>query len=256
MVNLIGSKLSKIEKSEMEYFNKLAGRYDDNYHYHEPFTKYKIDKKAQELFNHIKPKVGGHRLKMLEVGCGTGEYTKRIAKLFPSAKIVGLDISKNIISVAKRKCNNVNNISFVVESAYATSFPKESFDVVFGYYVLHHLSPRKLVKEIHRVLKPGGLAFFYEPNILNPAVYLIKSNKYLKQKAGDSPHESAINPLKIKSYFSKFNIINVSTSEFILPLNFLSLKLLVKLDKFTSLFKSLPIINMLGGSVQIFVQKE
>lgn len=248
-------KLSKAEESEKRYFDKIAKEYDDNYHYSEPFTKYKINKKSGEFIRIAKKysKVGGN---ILEVGCGTGEYTKHVAEAFPRSKLTALDISGHVIDIAKKKCLNDENISFVVRSAYRTGFCKESFDIVFGFYVLHHVSAKKLMREAYRVLKPGGLVFFYEPNLLNPIVYFIKSSKSLKKRVGDTPHEWAINPLTISKYFSGFKIINIATSEFVPPLSLIGTDSLITIDRLTSYLKYIPLIKYFGGSVRLVLQKK
>lgn len=250
------NKLTKIEISEKEYFNKIAEKYDNNYHYLEPFTKYKIAKKVSEFAKHIKSYTEKNNLKMLELGCGTGEYTKKVARLFPKSKIIGLDISEQTVSIAKMKCKENENVSFVVKSAYHSGFPKESFDVIFGFYVLHHLSILKFRKEMFRILKSGGVAFFYEPNLINPAVYLIKSNKYLKEKVGDSTYEWAINPLTIEKKLNSFKMIKVATSEYILPLSIIPLKIMIIVDTITDYLKHIPFIKHFGGSVYIFMTKK
>jgi ubiquinone/menaquinone biosynthesis C-methylase UbiE len=249
-------RLSEIEINEKEYFNKLARKYDENYHYQEPFTKYKFAKKSTEFERLVNSRSITGKLKMLEIGCGTGEYTKRVARLFPEAQITGLDISEQVVSLARKKCKNLKNISFVVKSAYNTNFPKESFDIIFGFYVLHHLKTSKLRREILRILKPGQLVFFYEPNIINPVVYMVKSNKYLKNKVGDSPHEWGINPFTIRKQLRGFRILSIVTSEFVFPWNKIPLNVLIAIDKISGYFKYVPLLKYLGGSVYIFAIKK
>ncbi|MBU0572820.1 class I SAM-dependent methyltransferase [Patescibacteria group bacterium] len=246
---------TKREVEERKYFNRIALTYDKNYGYKDKFTEYKINKKCTEFVNFVTAKYGKKSLRILEIGCGTGEYTKAIASRLPQSSVVALDISEKIIKVARRKCAELDNVSFITKNAYSTGFKKGTFDVVCGYYVLHHLYLTKINIEIARVLKPGGIAFFYEPNILNPVVYLIKSTPYLKKKAGDSKDEWAINPLTLGGYFAPFEV-NVSMTEFIWPLKVFSLPLLIRIDKVFSLFGKLPIVKYLGGSVQIRMKKQ
>jgi ubiquinone/menaquinone biosynthesis C-methylase UbiE len=243
------------EFHEEVHFNKLASKYDEKYGYNNLFTQYKIEKKINEFVQFIRSNNPKENLVILEIGCGTGEYTQKIAKKFPKSKLMALDISKKIIEIAKYKCQRFKNVEFIVKSAYATGLEDNSVDVVCGFYVLHHLDLSIAVKEIVRILKPKGLAFFYEPNILNPLVFLIKSNKFLKMRVGDSPDEWAINPLTISRYFSNFKMIKNYTSEFILPLRFIPFKWLKFLDKITLLCRFLPIISYLGGSVVLGFQK-
>jgi ubiquinone/menaquinone biosynthesis C-methylase UbiE len=250
-------QLTKKELRERKHFDTFADRYDFNYQYSKPFTQYKIDKKSKEFARLVKKYIKKESPKILEIGCGTGEYTKRMAKNLPKANIVGLDISKNVLEIAKDKCKNARNVSFTQKSIYNNSFKKDSFDVICGFYVLHHLEMSKIVKEVFRILKEGGVIFFYEPNILNPIVFLIKKTKFLKKMVGDSPDEWAINPLKVKKQFgNQFEIIQVKQTEFVWPLHFFKLKTLILLDKITHDFQKIPIINYLGGSVQICLRKK
>lgn len=244
------------ESREKIHFNKLAPKYDESYGYNNAFTQYKINKKINEFVEFVTFNNPKENLVIVEIGCGTGEYTQKIATKFPKARLIGLDISKKIIEVAERKCKGLKNVSFVVKSAYDTGLENNSADVICGFYALHHLDLPIARREITRILKPGGLAFFYEPNILNPLVFLIKSNKFLKRKAGDSPDEWAINPLTISRYFPNFKLIRSYTSEFIWPLKFIPFRYLKLLDRITLPCRSLPIINYLGGSVVVSFQKK
>ena len=248
---------SKNELTEKEHFNKMASSYDTNYGYSDSFTEYKLNKKTTSFVNLIKPYIKNKKnLKILEVGCGTGEYTVRIAKHFPKTKIIGLDISNNILKVARKKCKTQKNVSFTAQSAYKTKLKNDSVDVVYGFYALHHLDIKKFKQEALRILKPNGVVYFYEPNILNPVVFLIKSNKFLKSKVGDSPDEWAINPIGIKKEFTGFNKVDILMSEYVWPLKFIPSEVLILIDKTISPMNKIPVIKYLGGSVQIFFQKK
>ncbi|MEM3394157.1 MAG: class I SAM-dependent methyltransferase, partial [Candidatus Methanomethylicia archaeon] len=93
-----------------------------------------------------------HGVRVLELGCGTGVYTRKLAKKFPGLGITAIDISEKIISIAKEKLKKYKNVKFKVASAYNTGLRASSVDVVFGFYVLHHLDLEKVVSEISRVL--------------------------------------------------------------------------------------------------------
>lgn len=249
------NKYTQSEVNELSHFNKLSKSYDANYNYNDPFTIYKIVKKSKSFASLLKKTIRTESLKILEIGCGTGEYTKYIGRYFPKSKIIGLDISDKIIEVARDKCKSLKNVSFVTQSAYKTNFKDEQFDVVCGFYVLHHLKSAKLSKEILRVLKKEGYVYFCEPNLLNPIVYLIKSNKILKKMAGDSPDEWAINPLTIRKDLKGFKEISISMSEFIIPLKILSYKLKVDIDRVFDHLNGVPLLRYLGGTVRILFKK-
>lgn len=105
------------------------------------------------------------------------------------------------------------------------------------------------------MLKKEGYVYFCEPNLLNPIVYLIKSNKILKKMAGDSPDEWAINPLTIRKDLKGFKEISISMSEFIIPLKILSYKLKVDIDRVFDHLNGVPLLRYLGGTVRILFKK-
>jgi len=252
------NKLSQRELKEKIFFDSVAKKYDKNYGYNLPFTKYKISKKIDkfisliEKFSYLKK---ADKLNLLEVGCGTGEYTWRVAKKLKTDRILGLDISKNVLDLAKIKCNKYKNVSFTRQSIYKTTFKNNTFDVIYCFYTLHHVDNRKFFEEISRILKPGGLLFVCEPNILNPLVFLIKSNKFIKKIVGDSPNEWGVNPLIVNRYSSDLKMLDINYSEYIIPVLFLPDKFLKIIDKITNLVSHIPIFKMLGGSIQILFIK-
>lgn len=249
-------KITTNEKNEKLHFDLHAKEYDANYHYVEPFTKYKIEKKFNNLVKFIKKNYGSKSIRILEIGCGTGEYTIKIAKKFTKSKIVALDISPKILKVAKNKCKDSKNISFICKSVYETKLKEKSFDIIVGYYILHHIDISKFVKEASRVLKSGGLVYLYEPNILNPIVYIIKSNKWLKTKLGDSPDEWAINPISVKKVFKGFEPLKISTSEYLWPIKWINVKYMIFIDKITTYFRFVPLLKYFGGSVELMFKKK
>jgi ubiquinone/menaquinone biosynthesis C-methylase UbiE len=91
--------------------------------------------------------------KILDVGCGTGI----ISELYPSLDILGIDISRGMLSHHKGKHQYA--------SATDIPFSDNSFDSVICRSVLHHLhEPTKALQEIRRVLKPGGRFVCWETN--------------------------------------------------------------------------------------------
>lgn len=243
------------EEREREHFNKMFKIYDEKYTYHDLFTQYKINKKFLEFLKIIQKYYPAKKLTIAEFGCGTGEYTQRIAKFIPNAKIIGIDIAEKVLDVAKNKCKGFKNVSFLRKSVYRTGIKNSSVDIVVGFYALHHFDTQKTYQEINRILKKGGLVFFYEPNIINPLVYIIKSSKFLKEKVGDTPNEWAINPFTIAKIFKGYEVIRLNSSEFIWPLRFIPFTLLKFLDKSTFVLGFIPGINFLGGSLVLCLRK-
>jgi len=103
----------------------------------------------------------------LEIGCGNGTGAKIIKKCFSPKKIVATDLDPFMINVAKR---NVHDPLIIFETGDATKLKYQTgqFDGVFVFDALHHIPGpqwQDCLKEIYRVLKPGGLFFIYDVSI-------------------------------------------------------------------------------------------
>jgi len=106
--------------------------------------------------------------RVLEYGCGPGGYATRLAKA--GASVVAIDISPEAIRQARTRIGERLDVELLEMNAESMDFPDGDFDVVCGTGILHHLDLERAFGEIHRVLKPGGRAFFVEPLGHNPAI--------------------------------------------------------------------------------------
>jgi len=107
---------------------------------------------------------------LLDLGCGAGENSVYFAK--KGALCVAADYSPGMVEVALQlaAANNVK-ISGRTMNAIALDCPDNSFDFVYASNLLHHLpDPYKVILEMHRVLKPGGKACFWDPLRHNPII--------------------------------------------------------------------------------------
>jgi SAM-dependent methyltransferase len=98
-------------------------------------------------------------MKVVDLGCGTGTVTCAIAESFPNAHIQGIDPSHNLLEKARQlqEKQQLNNLDFIQGDAYSLNLPSASIDFVYGRLLLQHLpEPIKALKEIAKVLKPGG----------------------------------------------------------------------------------------------------
>mgnify|MGYP000143151397 CR=1 FL=1 len=115
--------------------------------------------------------------RLLDIGCGDGVAEMFMAKLLPGCRVDGIDISAKSIAAASEK--NISGASFTVYDGKQIPFPDNSFDILFMAAVLHHVDftyHAVLMKEMHRVLKPGGRVYLFEHNPLNPVTrYLVNT---------------------------------------------------------------------------------
>jgi ubiquinone/menaquinone biosynthesis C-methylase UbiE len=107
---------------------------------------------------------------VLEYGCGPGSSAFLLAGHVTN--VVGIDISEVAIVQAEKEARRegLRNVTFEVMNAEELRFPNDSFDMICGSAILHHLDLRKAFSELARTLKPGGSALFVEPLGHNPAI--------------------------------------------------------------------------------------
>ena len=97
----------------------------------------------------------------MDLACGTGILTREIAKKFPSANIVGIDITKSYLDVAKENSNSFDNISFILDDAEEFKLDSK-FDCITASYLPKYCDPEILVKNCINHLKPGGKIVFHD----------------------------------------------------------------------------------------------
>jgi malonyl-CoA O-methyltransferase len=101
---------------------------------------------------------------ILDLGCGTGFFTRKLANLYPESKVLGIDFAPNMIEQAKEKIdeNNLTNtfVSFKCEDAEKTTLADQSIDLIFSNLLFPCCDIPKLLKECFRLLKPKGLLLF------------------------------------------------------------------------------------------------
>jgi ubiquinone/menaquinone biosynthesis C-methylase UbiE len=94
---------------------------------------------------------------VLDIGCGGGIYTKKIAQM-GAKSITALDYSSVMLEATKETCNEFENVSYVVADATNIPLEDEQFDVIFSRAVIHHLPDlHAYFKEAYRLLKPSGI---------------------------------------------------------------------------------------------------
>ena len=134
-------------------------------------------------------------LRVLEIGCGRGDFAIWLANQSPGAEIIGVDFSDVAIATARRRADNGSRVTFQVGDSESLSFSDASFDYVISCECLEHvLYPRKMAAEMFRVLKPGGQFILTTENYFNGMILLwIKTwltGAPFDSGSGVQPHES------------------------------------------------------------------
>ncbi|MFQ5699576.1 MAG: methyltransferase domain-containing protein [Myxococcota bacterium] len=98
---------------------------------------------------------------LLDVGCGPGTITFDLARRVAPGRVVGIDVAHEVVAAAAESARaegGVTGVTFAVDDVYALDRKDGSFDVVHAHQLLQHPSdPVAALREMRRVLRPGGL---------------------------------------------------------------------------------------------------
>lgn len=100
------------------------------------------------------------KIKILDIGCALGDFTKQVWQLNSKNDIFGIDISKNAITRISKKYPDMR---FILGSLPNLSFKENYFDLILCLEVLYYLNPKDRIKSletIKKALKPDGYFFF------------------------------------------------------------------------------------------------
>ncbi len=99
------------------------------------------------------------KLRLVDLGCGTGRFLDFVKQAWPRLPVVGLDLSEAYLREAKRHLKRWSRVKLVVGKAEAIPLPDASQDAVTSIFTFHELPPevrRAVFREAARVLKPAG----------------------------------------------------------------------------------------------------
>lgn len=128
------------------------------------FPQSNMESRKMKAFSDILPMLHGKNI--LDVGCGLGTLTIKIANAKPDALVHGIDLLDSVIEQCRfnARVEGVTNTKFVAASAYELPFEEGYFDAVTCFFMLHHLDDiPKALQDIRRILKPDGKVFAVEP---------------------------------------------------------------------------------------------
>lgn len=170
-----GTTHAEVVRSNIEVHSVMADRYHEEPHWR-PENQQKVAQRLASLLPE-------NRGRALDVGCGSGFLTTMLQPLFRS--VDGLDATPAMME----RVPDFSNVALTEGLAEDLPFPNDTFDMVCAYSFLHHLlEPSAALREMYRVLKPGGRIYVdLEPNqaFWKQMAWIHESNKV--KSAGESP---------------------------------------------------------------------
>jgi ubiquinone/menaquinone biosynthesis C-methylase UbiE len=149
-------------------------------------------------------------IKILDIGCATGNFLFKIQKINSKIELYGVDFSPKMIGLAK---NKFKNIKFYNLRAEKIDFPSNYFDIINIIETFHHLQDQNLVLEkIHKILKPEGILLICEPDINNKLINLFIN--FLK-KSHIEKESKFFNQQQIIELASSFQLKPIKTKKFL-----------------------------------------
>lgn len=195
---------------------------------------------------------------VLDYGCGSGLFSRLLADR--GARVTAIDISSESVQYASSIVPKYLPVQFFVRDCHATQLPDSTFDYVFGNGIIHHLDVALAYREIARLLKPNGRAFFMEPMNDNPAVRIARRMTPAIRTLDEKP-------LKLKDIemATRYGLKISFTGHFLTavagsPLQLLhsslahsTIRMLDKLDQFV--FKAIPSSRQCAWQAMIEMEK-
>jgi len=211
----------------------------------------RYDNKFKQFKNFCKPK---NNLIILEIGCGDGEFTKRLIKL-KVKKIIATDLTPKVIRRAKKEFDKDKKIVFKVDNSEKMKIKSLSMDIICGISILHHVNTFKALKECYRILKKNGQIFFTEPNLINPIIFLGLNTPFLRKRMEYSPDETALIRWRVQDMLEKigFSEVKVINYDFLFPKTPESV--IKDVERLGTLLEKTPIIKEISGSLIIWAKK-
>ncbi len=224
--------------------------------YHEPEHPWFNKEFRFQLLGNLRGK------QVLDLGCGDGINSVLMAKY--GARVTGVDISPGSIEVCKRQAQLdgvESQTQFLCSPLEAVNLPTESFDIIWGDGILHHVIPEldSVMHQLMRWAKPGALFVFSEPVNLVP--WLRKLRKGVPIHTHATPDERPLEKAELSIILRHLPNLELKwfhllgrLNRFILPLHhtyerapLLHQLLLDALGRMDELVLSVPRVQTLGG---------
>jgi SAM-dependent methyltransferase len=231
------------EQLQQRHYDQISAEYDMHYS-----DAYSLEYRRRFIYGPMFEGLALSGMNVLDAMCGSGQTTEYL--LSRQARVTGLDISNEVMDSFSARWSDCRAVR---RSLLASELSDQSFDCIVIVGGLHHIQPNvsKAVKEIHRLLRPGGYFCFMEPHT-GSLPDLIRRFWY-KHDHFFSDNEASIDFRELESAFgSHFTFKKVKylgNLAFLLVFNSLIFRIPLAAKRFYSPFLMWlePLLNKLQG---------
>ena len=150
-----------------------------------------------------------------DVACGDGSFTRMLSRIFPSAKIVGIDVDENFLRSA-RQTTESSRIRFEHRNVLTDAVETESFNLVFCADSFQSIEDHgRLLRRMHRMLHPGGHLMVTETDNLHDLILSLEPERELELRSIECSQQSGprrdgwVFPRHVTSYFRELELSNI-----------------------------------------------
>ncbi len=166
---------AEFDKFADEYYQSHAAGLAASGEGPEYFSEYKIIDIARDWHHRSPGLVSSPRV--LDFGAGIGNSAPYVKRHLPDARLTCLDLSQRSLDVAAQRYPGLAD--YVHFDGAAIPFPDDHFDLAYAMCVFHHIDHDdhvSILRELNRVIRPGGRLFIFEHNPFNPLTVRVVNN--------------------------------------------------------------------------------
>lgn len=182
---------------------------------------------------------------LLDAGCGWGRSLLGVKRRYPALRVTGVDITPGLLELGRQIAEQlgVSGVDWRVGDILSLPFEDETFSHVISARVLQYIvEPPKAVRELVRVLRPGGRMILVVPNKLNPFYALFY-------------HTKVHSPGEMRRWLptDRMRVLRAASFGFVPPLRFLRKR--TYLSRWDALLRAAPLLNRFGGLAYVVAEK-
>jgi SAM-dependent methyltransferase len=160
-----------------------------------PAGRIRADRRARFLIEHAQL---GPGIRCLELGCGTGEFTRRLVE--SGCTLTAVELSEELAERCRERLGDRAEI-VVGNIETGEGFEERTFDALVAVSVLHHVNMDLCLRNTFPRLVRGGRFAFSEPNLANPQVWAMKNIRFVGQRLHETEHETAFLAGRLRGQF-------------------------------------------------------